>query len=68
MDGIGAKCGELIDEFLETGEIAKIKEKLAEISWDVDIRLGKLSWKYSSCFGVLISFMDTLHRLKLKVW
>ena len=32
MDGIGAKCGELIDEFLETGEIAKIKEKLAEIS------------------------------------
>merc|ERR1711871_1609480 len=25
VDGIGAKCGELIDEFLETGEIAKIK-------------------------------------------
>ena len=32
LDGVGAKTGELIDEYLETGEISKIKEKLAEAS------------------------------------
>jgi DNA polymerase/3'-5' exonuclease PolX len=31
VDGIGQKCGELIDEFLETGAIAKIAEKRAEL-------------------------------------
>ncbi len=29
IDGIGAKCGELIDEFLSTGTISKIAEKKA---------------------------------------
>ena len=28
LDGIGAKCGEYIDEFLDTGAIAKIAEKM----------------------------------------
>eukprot|EP00602_Paraphysomonas_sp_CaronLab_P012598 CAMPEP_0185039768 /NCGR_PEP_ID=MMETSP1103-20130426/37016_1 /TAXON_ID=36769 /ORGANISM="Paraphysomonas bandaiensis, Strain Caron Lab Isolate" /LENGTH=375 /DNA_ID=CAMNT_0027578805 /DNA_START=87 /DNA_END=1214 /DNA_ORIENTATION=+ len=32
IDGIGAKCGEMIDEFLEFGTIAKIQEKRAELS------------------------------------
>lgn len=27
IDGIGAKCGEIIDEYLATGAIAKIAEK-----------------------------------------
>jgi DNA polymerase/3'-5' exonuclease PolX len=27
LDGVGEKCGELIDEYLETGTIAKIAEK-----------------------------------------
>ena len=30
VEGIGAKCGELIDEFLKTGTISKIQEKLSE--------------------------------------
>ena len=33
LEGIGAKTGELIDEYLETGGIRKIQEKLAEISY-----------------------------------
>lgn len=32
VDGIGAKCGELIDEFLSTGSISKIAEKKGLIS------------------------------------
>lgn len=28
LDGIGAKCGEYIDEFLTTGAIAKLAEKM----------------------------------------
>lgn len=32
IDGIGAKTGEYIDEFLETGKISKIQEKLSEAS------------------------------------
>jgi len=32
LDGIGAKCGEIIDEFLETGTISKIDEKKSELS------------------------------------
>lgn len=32
VDGIGAKCGELIDELLTTGEIQKLIEKRAELS------------------------------------
>ena len=28
LDGIGAKCGEYIDEYLATGTIAKIAEKM----------------------------------------
>lgn len=32
LEGIGAKCGEIIDEFLETGSISKIQEKKAELS------------------------------------
>ena len=31
VDGIGAKCGEIIDEFLATGEVSKIAEKRAEV-------------------------------------
>ena len=31
VDGIGAKCGEIIDEFLTTGEISKIAEKKSEL-------------------------------------
>lgn len=31
VDGIGEKCGEIIDEFLETGDIAKAAEKRAEV-------------------------------------
>lgn len=29
LDGVGAKCGEYIDEYLKTGTISKIAEKLA---------------------------------------
>ena len=32
VDGVGDKCGELIDEFLSTGNIAKIAQKMAEIA------------------------------------
>jgi DNA polymerase/3'-5' exonuclease PolX len=32
IDGIGAKVGEVIDELLETGEVAKIAEKRAEMA------------------------------------
>jgi DNA polymerase/3'-5' exonuclease PolX len=31
VDGIGEKCGEIIDEFLETGDIARAAEKRAEV-------------------------------------
>lgn len=31
LDGIGAKTGELIDEYLETGKIAKIAEKRVDL-------------------------------------
>jgi DNA polymerase/3'-5' exonuclease PolX len=32
VEGIGAKCGEMIDEFLKTGAISKVAEKRAQIS------------------------------------
>ena len=32
LEGIGAKCAEVIDEFLEHGTISKIQEKKAELS------------------------------------
>ena len=28
LDGVGAKCGEYIDEFLATGAISKLTEKM----------------------------------------
>ncbi len=32
IDGVGEKCGELIDEFLTTGTISKIAEKKHQLS------------------------------------
>jgi DNA polymerase/3'-5' exonuclease PolX len=32
VEGVGDKCGLLIDEFLETGTMSKLEEKRAEVA------------------------------------